>query len=163
MSTAAQMTGNFVREQCPFATYSTYVFSDLNLSNHFGATIAGPYRSHFPIRMLILSYQYLCLITSTSFCMSYIRSKREVRCCIVFASIHVVALWCDQWFSCNYNLHICRLHVGMGDTRRLWSQYSLWLAFVRVSCQISLNWSTYVVTCTIHLKCYHNQKGLGVQ
>ena len=27
MSTAAHMTGNFVREQCPFATYSTYLMS----------------------------------------------------------------------------------------------------------------------------------------
>jgi len=27
MSTAAHMTGIFVREQCPFATYSTYLMS----------------------------------------------------------------------------------------------------------------------------------------
>ena len=49
-----------------------YVLGVLNFSRHFGATIAGPCRSHFPICMLILRYQYLCLITSTSFCMSYI-------------------------------------------------------------------------------------------
>jgi len=55
-----------------FRNQYMYVLGDLNFSNHFGATIAGPCKSHFPICMLILSYQYLCLITSTSFCMSYI-------------------------------------------------------------------------------------------
>jgi len=44
-----------------------YVLGDLNFCNHFGATIAGSCRSHFPICMLILNYQYLCLVTFTSF------------------------------------------------------------------------------------------------
>ena len=40
-----------------FRNQYMYVLGNLYLSNHFGATIAGPCRSHFPIRMLILSYQ----------------------------------------------------------------------------------------------------------
>jgi len=40
-------------------------YVDLSLSNHFAA-IHYKTKRHFPIRMLILSYQYLCLMTSTS-------------------------------------------------------------------------------------------------
>jgi len=53
MSTAAHMTGNFVREQCPFATYSTYLMSKQSFlaANSIipVATPCGPYCPYMAI------------------------------------------------------------------------------------------------------------------